>query len=99
MIRAAVVALITLSPPALADTKMCVSYGEMAAAIMGVRQQGTAMSTLMGLVVEGASEADYALMHLMVIEAYKVPQYRTDDSRQREVDVFTNDMLLICYDR
>lgn len=96
-------ALTLMATPTLADSKIshetCDSYGQLANTIMKVRQQGAPMSSLLAIVVEGATEAHYELVRSMVIAAYKIPQYSTDDSKQREIEVFTNEVLLICYDR
>lgn len=90
IIIAAVVA--TLSLPALADTPLenCKIVSDLANTIMERRQDGADMAGLL----EIAKDSDLAT--LLIMEAYKQPQFNTEAVKSRTIRNFKNDIMRKC---
>jgi len=82
------------SPPAAAQDSevdaICSQVGRLANLIMQQRQLEVPMSEMMA----GRSDG---LSRYLVIEAYSRGSYGTPSVRQREIDMFANDMMVMCY--
>jgi hypothetical protein len=91
-----VVALLGLmGSPAVAqtdqDVEFCTGYGNLAADIMTHRQNGTPISTVLGVINEDETEAK-----AMVMEAFGGTRFHSPSGKQRAVDDFRNDIELRC---
>lgn len=68
----------------------CKEISEFAGSIMQVRQQGTPMSDLYDI-ANGSK-----VIESLIILAYEVPKFNTEEYKQREVNKFKNEFFLTC---
>lgn len=90
IIIAAVVA--TFSMPVMADTPLenCKIVSDLANTIMERRQAGADMAGLL----EIAKDSDLATF--LIMEAYKQPQFNTEEIKLRTIRNFKNDVMRKC---
>jgi len=92
-LKAAVAAVaIVAASGAVAETKQerCTLIGKLAAIIMENRQEGVDMSKLMEI-----SETE--LVQSLVIFAYEMPRYSSEDYKRTAVQDFANEAMGVCY--
>ena len=82
----------TFSMPALAGTPLenCKIVSDLANTIMERRQEGADMAGLL----EIAKDSDLAT--LLIMEAYKKPQFSTEEIKLRTIRNFKNDVMRQC---
>ena len=83
---------IVAATSAVAETKQetCTLIGQLAAVIMEKRQDGVDMSRLMEI-------ADTELVQELVIFAYEMPRYSSEDYKRTAVQDFANEAMGVCY--
>lgn len=74
--------------------QLCPSMGRLADSIMKGRQEGLAMSDMMGLA--GESEVS-SLVRKMVIMAFEEPRYHSEEGKLRATQDFRAKIETICY--
>jgi len=92
-LKAAVAAVaIVAASSAAAETKQetCTLIGKLAAVIMEKRQDGVDMSRLMEI-------AETELVQRLVIFAYEMPRYSSEDYKRTAVQDFANEAMGVCY--
>ena len=92
-LKAAVAAVaIVAASSAVAETKQetCTTIGKLAAIIMENRQEGVDMSKLMEI-------AETELVQRLVIFAYEMPRYSSEDYKRTAVQDFANEAMGVCY--
>lgn len=72
---------------------LCPLFGDIAQVVMELRQDGMIISDVMAVIPEDTK----TFGSLIVIEAYKVPHYSTQEYKDRAVVDFRNVMELLCY--
>lgn len=90
LLLAATVAL-SAAMPAQAEQASCQQIGELARMVMEKRQEGVSMSVLMGIA------KDNKLIRVMVVEAFKRPDFSSDEYKKREQIKFRNAFESLCY--
>lgn len=81
-----------------ADTSLCPSLGDAAEMIMGHRQNGTPISTLMeGIAVIVKEPSVQEWYKTVTILAYEEPSYGTNEMQQSMIAEFRNEIELMCY--
>lgn len=81
----------TATPSIAQETKdPCIIWGELAATIMELRQEGVNMGSAMGV-------TDNELARMLVIAAYETPRFSTEDYKQQAIQDFANEVMTICY--
>jgi len=91
-----IVALLGLiGSPALAQTSEvvahCATYGDLAAEMMTQRQNGTAISTILGVLSDEETQEKE-----MVMEAFDVPRFHSPSGQQRAVDDYRASIEVRC---
>lgn len=81
---------------ALADGINCQSIGETAKLVMWHRQNGTAISRIMGVVDRSADSDLRKLMKAIVVEAYETPFYSSQLNKEEIISEFGNKIEVIC---
>ncbi|QEI04672.1 hypothetical protein FXN63_01565 [Pigmentiphaga aceris] len=86
--------------PVLAQTnsahQACKDISHLAKELMKLRQVGAPMSQVMELTSSGSSIDE--MSKLFVQRAYRLPQYSTEQSRERAVREFENEAYRECYE-
>lgn len=77
--------------PVQAEQASCQQIGEIAQIVMQKRQEGASMSTLIN--ATGGNE----LVRVMVMEAFKRPDFSSDEYKKREQIKFRNAFESLCY--
>jgi hypothetical protein len=91
----AVLAALAMPATAQVDDSMCPDMGAMAVEIMAARQAGMAISTMIELLPDDPASAE--LIRAVVMAAYAVPRFSTDEAQARAAADFRNDVELACY--
>jgi len=91
-IIAAVVAIMPMAVQAQ-NSVVCAIVGDLAEVIMANRQVGVRVSDMMDI-----ADND-PLVEALVLEAYKIPRYSSDEMQRRSVENFRNEVETICYSR
>lgn len=73
----------------------CGIMGELAEAIMAIRQSGTPMSKAMG--IASADETFSSVATKLIVAAYDTPQYRTEANQKDAAARFRNDFEVECF--
>ena len=68
----------------------CIIWGELAATIMELRQEGVNMGSAM-------SVTDNELARMLVIAAYDTPRFSTESYKQQAIQDFANEVMMVCY--
>lgn len=76
--------------------EMCQNMEGLAKAIMQGRQLGVPMSEAYATSTRSGDETITKLTQLLVREAYRKPQYQTDQFKQQEVNEFGSSVFLAC---
>ena len=74
--------------------KLCVSYGNAAESLMQARQEGVALSTLLSPLTGNPAAK---MMRPLVIDAFTVPRYNTDEFKKQAVIDFRAKAELVCF--
>jgi hypothetical protein len=93
-------AILSLSPSDGFSQKadaLCDERGKSAEETMRARQNGHKLSDLMKLANKAGNERDH--LRVLIKRAYRVPQYPTDELKDRVVAEFSNQEQLQCYDQ
>mgnify|MGYP000738608175 CR=1 FL=1 len=90
-IAAAIIAIMPMAAQAQSPGTTCEEIQSLAALLMDIRQGGAPIATTM----EGAGDDPY--LRAMVIAAYEQPRFRTEASKQRAIEDFSNEVALKCY--
>lgn len=98
MLRIATILAVLLAGSAAAQDEadageFCDSLHSLSTSLMRARQNGVSMATMMQSIRGRASEE---FLRALVIEAYEVPRYSSDEYRGRAVEDFANDQYLTC---
>lgn len=72
-------------------------YGELAEKIMMVRQSGKPLSALLEAMANGEDARVNKITRSMILQAYEMPQYSTDEYRASTAAEFRNTMELYCF--
>ena len=83
-------AVLAATTTAQAET-ICETYSGLAETIMDGRQTGTSMATMIAIV------SDDAYATHIVRTAYEQPRWHTDESQQRAIEGFRDEVYLECY--
>jgi hypothetical protein len=75
----------------------CEGFGQLAEELMIARQMGVPMSRVMEVAEAGWGDEDVDLLRQMVVMAYEVPRYATDEYQRRAVADYRNEVELACY--
>lgn len=94
MKKLALAALLALSFNVQAD-EVCTQLGGFAAAVMENRQIGVPLGESLA-VLESEHKGTMKLLRFVVIKAYEQPRWYTEQSVQRAVEDFNNEMTLAC---
>jgi len=88
-----VAAVIAIMPMAVQAQEAigCALVGDLAEVIMANRQVGARVSEMMEI-ADGEP-----LVEALVLEAYKIPRYSSDEMQMRSVEDFRNDAEALCY--
>ena len=91
MLKAITLALTLVATPLAAEADACSQMGTMAAKIMEVRQIGVAVSKVIEIFDDDAMTA-------IILAAYQVPRFSTDEYQQRAIADFRNEVEVMCYE-
>ena len=86
-----VLAFFAIPSGAQAFQPTCEQLSSLAGVVMTGRQDGVAMSDYM------AESKDFPASQAIVVAAYKVPRYSTDEYKKSAVSDFENEWYLACY--
>lgn len=93
-----------ISPSARASTgddsaEICNTFGEVAEAVMTARQDGALMGDVIARwqQMPGATDGAMELLRALVIDAYKVPQFGSDEVKAETIREFRNSNELFCW--
>lgn len=91
IITAAILAAATIAPPAASGTLLerCTEFGALSESIMGVRQQGAALSEVLGVLKEER-------FHFIAIQAFEFPRFSLEKNRKEAAQDFRSEMELLC---
>lgn len=89
------VSLSFVAMPAMAEDT-CSVLSDLAKTIMTKRQDGASMTDMMAIVKDRDSAAGQ-VTKAMIIGAYEIPAYSTDEVKQRTITDFSNQVALECY--
>ena len=92
LLTAALLSFTVSAKDNMSDNEFCETVSETAEAVMQNRQAGSDMADLYKITKTKMSR-------LMVVEAYKIPQYSTEKYRKREVMAFKNSWFRSCITR
>lgn len=84
---------LTLAGPVAA----CEGFGRLAEELMVARQMGVPMSRVMEVAEAAWGDEDVNLLRQMVVLAYEVPRYATDEYQRRAIEDYRNEVELACY--
>jgi hypothetical protein len=76
-----------------AKFEICEGYSSLAETIMEGRQVGVSMAEMVKIVTSNDSETGLDL----IMRAYKLPRFSSDEMQQRSAQDFGNDVFLDCY--
>jgi hypothetical protein len=102
LFKLAVIALILGTPAQATPTteeqliSYCASVGTLAKSIMQRRQEGVAMSVLLGLTAEGMDDQSRHLLNTLVIRAFEQPQWHTPELQNDTANRYGNDVEADC---
>lgn len=97
MKRFLVAGFLACSAPAIADTSACDAFSELARQIMNSRQSGVPMKSSMALVEQSDDGPEFKeFMRGLVIAAYEVPAYSTEQMKKKAVTDFEDNFYLSC---
>lgn len=77
------------------NNELCKMMGNYAESIMTHRQSGVPASDVVDTFVSKESESDY-LVESIVIEAFKLPVYASNESRLKAINSFKDSVYLSC---
>jgi len=83
---------VLLSAPAVAEDDFCTQIHTLGETIMGARQKGMSLPTMMGTLQGNLKE----LLTPIVMEAYSHPLYSTPEIKKKTVSEFANSLQLKC---
>jgi hypothetical protein len=70
--------------------QLCASFGDLAETIMQNRQNGVPMSKMM-------DATDLELARAIILDAYKLPRFSSEDYQEKQTADFRNEVELECY--
>ena len=91
MLKAITLALTLVATPLAAGTVDCAQAGIMAGKLMQARQVGVPVSKVIEIFDDDAMTA-------IILAAYQVPRFSTDEYQQRAVADFRNEVEVMCYE-
>lgn len=96
MLTAVMLSLVT---PAYAGVKdeLCPKLAELAQSVMAARQKGVPLEVLMPLTNRGKEPKIEQLAKAIILEAYAVPQYSSEQYQNSAIVEFGNSVSLACY--
>ena len=97
IIIAAIMSL-TISTTANAETvtETCVEIALLGEGVMMARQEGKSLTAMVAFMEENLPGVDFARQ--MVLDAYEVPRFNTEENKQRAVEDFANEMSRMCFE-
>ena len=87
----AVTLLLAFNASAKLSIDNCYQLEELAGVIMEARQAGSTMGEMIKLA------DNHKLTEALVIDAFEVPLYETDEYKQREIDKYKNKVFKMCF--
>lgn len=96
LILSAAVAL-AITAPALADDA-CAEFEGLAEVVVKAKQRGLPMSKAMTIIGEaGDNPMARRILRALIMDAYKLPNFSSEEYRQKQVVEFRNSVASTCY--